>query len=444
MATDSQAPKKKGWIDRDMLLSMHLPSITIGFGLGATAVVIPEMADNLGQGILATMMVFILQQAGTAVAPIPTGFLIDRIGRRKILLAGPLLIALSSLLIVRVIVADGSITEILVYRFFGGIGEQMWMLSRLTVIADTGGSQQRGKQITSMFGVQQVGTLTGPIVGGAAAVAIGLWVPFAIHAVIVVIGVIPSFFLIKETLGSHPSSTSTPSAPRVSAAPAKRQGLSRADLFTPPIPYVFAAQFLANVTRGGIFGGGVIVTYAAFGFDMDPFEIGRLRSAMAFVGIPIVFGAGYIMDKYGRKFTIVPGLMLSGLAMSFLALTNYLDVDKTVFIFAFIAVHVAVSLISGNMQTLGTDVAPAHARGAFFGVSRLVAQTGSLSSPVSFAFLISVSTFTVAFSLLASTAFAAGLVVFFGIPETLKKDPPAAKTPEPAPVASESPEPPKT
>jgi MFS family permease len=436
MATDSQAPKKKGWIDRDMLLSMHLPSISIGFGLGATAVVIPEMTDNLGQGILATMMVFILQQAGTAVAPIPTGFLIDRIGRRKILLAGPLLIALSSLLIVRVIVTDGSIVEILAYRFIGGIGEQMWMLSRLTVIADTGGAQQRGKQITSMFGVQQVGTLTGPIVGGAAAVAIGLWVPFAIHSAIVIIGVIPSFFLIKETLGTHPAATSSASAPGASGPPAKRQGLSRKDLLTPPIPYVFAAQFLANVTRGGIFGGGVIVTYAKFGFDMDPFEIGGLRSSMAIVGIPITFAAGYVMDKYGRKFTIVPGLLLSGLAMSFLALTNFLAVEKTVFVFAFIGVHVAVSLISGNMQTLGTDVAPAHARGSFFGVSRLVAQTGSLSSPVSFAFLITVSTFTVAFSLLASTAFAAALVVFFGIPETLKKETPAPEPATPGPGSS--------
>ena len=412
------------WFDRTTLLSMHLPAITIGFGLGATAVVVPAMTKDLGEGVLATMMVFILQQLGTAVAPIPTGFLLDRIGRRKILLAGPLLIALSSLLIVRVIVTDGSIIEILVYRFFAGIGEQMWMLSRLTVIADTSEAQQRGKQITSMFGVQQIGTLTGPIVGGAASVAIGLWVPFAIHGVIVVLGVLPSFFVVKETLQRTPAANGATAAPR--------QGLSRKDLLTPPIPFVFTAQFLANVTRGGIFGGGVIVTYASFGFGMNELEIGTLRSVMAFASIPITFTAGYVMDRYGRKFTIVPGLMLSGLAMSFLALTNYLDVDKAVFVVAFVAVHLAVSLISGNMQTLGTDVAPAHARGAFFGVSRLVAQTGALSSPSSFALLITVSTFTVAFSLLAATAFAAGLVVFFGIPETLKK-----KAPAPADSATE-------
>ena len=433
-APASPAPKQQGWLNKEMLLSMHLPAISIGFGLGATVVVIPKLTQDLGEGMIAAMMVFILQQLGTAVAPMPTGYLIDRIGRRKMLLAGPILIAISSLLIVRVIVQDGSLMEILLYRFFGGVGEQMWMLSRLTVIADTSGAQQRGKQITSMFGVQQVGNLTGPIVGGAASVAIGLWVPFAIHAVIVILGVIPSFFIVKETMEGS-------GAPKLgggagSAGEGGRRGLSWDDLRQPPIPQVFAAQFLANVTRGGIFGGGVIVVYASFGFGLSELEIGGLRSAMSFIGIPVTFGAGYIMDRYGRKFTIVPGLLLSSLAMGFLAYTDAFNVSVSVFIVGFIAVHFAVSLISGNMQTLGTDVAPAHARGAFFGVSRQIAQTGSLSSPVSFAFLVSAFSYAAAFSFLSVAALASALVVFFGIPETLKKEPKPEATPEPAPATA--------
>jgi MFS family permease len=424
-----QTSKKEGWINKQMLLSMHLPAISIGFGLGATVVVIPKLTQDLGEGMVAAMMVFILQQLGTAVAPLPTGYLIDRIGRRKMLLAGPVLISLSSLLIVRVIVQDGSFMEILFYRFFGGIGEQMWMLSRLTVIADTSGSQQRGKQITSMFGVQQIGNLTGPIVGGLASVAVGLWLPFAIHSVIVILGVLPSFFIVKETM-SKPSTTSAGATPSFTAGGAAidgpRRSLTMADLRTPPIPHVFLAQFLANVTRGGIFGGGVIVVYAAYGFGLSELEIGGLRSAMSLIGIPVVFGAGYIMDRYGRKFTIVPGLALSGLAMAFLALTDALAVHVSVFIAAFITVHFCVSLISGNMQTLGTDVAPPHARGAFFGVSRQIAQTGSLASPVSFTFLVSTFSYAAAFSFLAATAIAASMVVFFGIPETLRKEPKAA------------------
>jgi len=396
-------------------LSMHLPSISIGFGLGATITVLPELSKDFGAGFWAAIWVFILQQAGTVVAPIPTGYLIDRFGRRGMLLAGPFVIALSSLLIVRVVVMDGSFNEILFYRFIGGIGEQMWMLSRITVIADTAGSQQRGKQITSMFGVQQIGNLTGPIVGGATSVAFGIWVPFALHAVIVVLAVIPSFYLVKETLVRAPIRPGD-----VGKADAARAKLTMADLRTPPIPQVFAAQFLANITRGGIFGGGVIVVYASYGFGLSELEIGGLRSAMAFIGIPIMFGAGYVMDRYGRKYTIVPGLIFSGLSMVALALVDWYTMPLEAFIVAFVMVHLAVSVISGNMQTLNTDVAPAHARGSFLGVSRLVAQVGSLASPAGFGALKVVS-FAAGFSLLGGTAFLAALVVFFGIPETLRK-----------------------
>ncbi len=412
-----------------IVLSMHLPAISMGFGMGATATVLPELTQDFGQTFVAAMMVFVLQQLGTAVAPIPTGFLIDRIGRRKMLLAGPFVVAAASLLTARAALA-GSFEEILVYRFISGIGDQMWMLSRITVIADTSGAQQRGRQITSMFGVAQIGALSGPLVGGLTADHFGLWVPFLMHGVIVMVAVIPSFFIIKETMAAR-SPSGQPGG--------QRQGLSMPDLRKPPIPYVFMIQFLANVTRGGIFGGGVIIVYAAFAYDMSPTDIGGLRSAMAVAGIPMTFTAGYIMDRFGRKFTIVPGLTLSGLSMAFLALTDVFDLSRALFIVAFVAVHLSVSLISGNMQTLGTDVAPAHARGAFFGVSRLIAQVGSLASPLSFTVLVSFATYGAAFALLASTALAGGLVMLALVPETLRKE---GSTPEAQDASPQSSSPP--
>ena len=59
----------------------------------------------------------------------------------------------------------------------------MWQLSRLTVIADTGG-RSRARQITSLIGVQRVGMLAGPLIGGFAAVAWDLRVAFVMHAVV--------------------------------------------------------------------------------------------------------------------------------------------------------------------------------------------------------------------------------------------------------------------
>jgi MFS family permease len=61
-----------------------------------------------------------------AACPIPTGLLLDRVGRRPILLVGPVLAAASSFLIA----AARSFPELLVYRFIGRWAAQMWRESR--------------------------------------------------------------------------------------------------------------------------------------------------------------------------------------------------------------------------------------------------------------------------------------------------------------------------
>ena len=202
---------------------------------------------------------------------------------------------------------------------------------------------------------------------------------------------------------------------------------------TAPIPAVFAVQFLANVTRGGVFGGGVIVVYASYPpHDLEPNEIGLLRGAMAAVAIPIVFTGGYVMDRFGRKYTIVPGLILSGASMIFLAVTASTGASFAWFVAAFVAVHMSVNIISGNMQTLGTDVAPVEARGKFFGVSRTVAQAGATLSPASWGWLTALSTASVGFGFLGATAFLGAIIVIFMIPETLRREEPAQAAPSTA------------
>ncbi len=399
---------------RNLLLTLYLPAISMGLGLGITVPVIPQLTRELGVNLESAVLVFVFQQLGTFAAPLPTGYLIDRIGRRRVLLAGPLITAVASLLVAKVAFegADGSFTELLFYRFLAGWGEQMWMMSRITVIADTGASSQRGKQVTSMFGVQQVGNLSGPVIGGFAAVLWGLWTPFVMHAVIVAVAVIPSFYLLRETA---PPRTGT----RPQAGTGEAVGWRR--MRAAPIPAVFAVQFLANVTRGGVFGGGVIVTYAAFAYNIAPDELGLLRGAMAALGIPIVFTVGYVMDRFGRKYTIVPGLLLCTGAMLFLSATAYLDASFAWFVAAFVAIHMSVNVISGNMQTLGTDVAPVEARGVFFGASRTIAQGGSTLSPASFGLLAGLASASAGFLFLGATAFVGGLVAIFLIPETLRR-----------------------
>ena len=134
------------------------------------------------------------------------------------------------------------------------------------------------------------------------------------------------------------------------------------------------------------------------------------------------------MDRFGRKYTMVPGLFLSSAAMMFLAATAYFDTSFSWFIAAFVAVHMSINVISGNMQTLGTDVAPRDARGMFFGTSRTVAQGGATLSPGSFGLMSWLFGAATAFAFLGSAAFIAMFIVLLLIPETLRRGENAPKS----------------
>ena len=414
-------PDRKGFPSRgtlQLLLSLHLPAAVMGMGTGGTAVVLPELAKSFNVDIGVATLIFIAQMAGATAAPLPTGLLADRIGRRKVLLAGPMLIGLAGLLTARAAV-EGTFTEILVYRFIAGWGQQMWMVSRITVIADSASPTSRGRQITSMFSIQRVGSLGGPVIGGFLAVTFGLWAPFALQGILAFVAIVPSYYLLKET---------APLAARREQRE-RQDGDGTPGLFpwraflARPILALFTAQFLTNVTRGGVQNGSVLLLFAAYAYDADPAQLGILRGAMAPAGIPFTLLAGYVMDRFGRKFSIVPGLAVMSSSMAFLAATWYASLPFSAFVVGFVMAHLSVSMLSGNMQTLGSDIAPPLARGRFFGVSRMVSQTGSLASPTSFAVLSQVASFGAAFFFMAGTSLTGALVVVFLIRETLHREP---------------------
>ena len=392
-----------------LLLSLHLPAAALGLGTGITMPVLPVLARSFDVSVGVAALVFIVHMLGSAAGTLPTGYAIDRFGRRKVLLAGPVITAAAAFLIAG---AD-SFPELLAYRFIGGVGQQMWTLSRLTVIADSG-SSQRGRQITSMFGAQRVGSLTGPLIGGFAAAAWGFQVPFLMQGAVTLLAVVPTLFVMRNAIPDrpappHPASGETPSF-------GWRTFLVR------PIPAVFGAQWLANVSRGGIEGGGILFLFGVYAYDATAATLGVLTSIMAAAGIPVMLAGGFVMDRFGRKFTIVPGSLLLAAGLVFTAATAFFGWPFEAFVVSFVALHLAASSMAGSMQTLGTDIAPAYARGRFFGVSRLMAQSGRIGSPASFALLTELVSFGAAFVFLSVTALASGAIIAFFVSETLRRD----------------------
>ena len=383
----------------------------LSLGTGLAAPVLPIFARSFNVSFGVASLVIIARMVGATASTIPTGYLVDRIGRRRILLIGPIIAALASFLTA----SAQSFPQLLVYRFLAGWGQQMWMISRLTVVADTTTTGERGRQIASMVGVSHAGALMGPALGGFSAAIAGIRAPFLIHGVLAAIAIIPSFGLIRETspvLAAANRDTPGQSAPKSS--------YSYAALLTGPVLLLFVAQLLANLIRGasGQGGGGPLFLYAAYAYDAGPALLGTLGTIGAVLGLPLIFLAGSLMDKFGRKAAVVPGTLLLAAGLFFLAVSAYFKWPIESFMAGFLWTNTTVSLMSGSMQTMGSDVAPPQARGKFFGLQRLVGEAGMLLSPISFAVLAELVNYTVAFAFLGFVGIATVLWISIMIKDT--------------------------
>ena len=407
----------RGWAERNQtLVSLLLPAFLLGMGRGFVVPVLPLIAKDFGAGPAGAGLMLFVPMLGGVIVSLPTGYLMDRFGRRNLLIASTLLLSLSALLVLQA----SSFIEILVYLGINGLAQQMWQMTRLTVIADSSAQARRGRMITGMAGVNRAGTLLGPLAGGFVAELFGLRMPFLVFGIAALLATVPSYLFVRETAPAV-------LARRRGEAPSKETDISWARLITRPVVVLFAAQFMANVGRGGVQGqGGIYIAFAAFAYNLDALALGGVSSAMGIVGIPVTLMAGQVMDRFGRKRTIVPASALLAVGLWTMGGVAFGELGLPFFILGFVIINLAVSFMAGSMQTLGSDVAPAAARGKFFGVNRLIAEAGSMSNPgiftLSVALIAGAGGFTVAFVSMGGFAIGASLLVGLVLRETLRRE----------------------
>jgi MFS family permease len=127
------------------------------------------------------------------------------------------------------------------------------------------------------------------------------------------------------------------------------------------------------------------------------------------------------MDKFGRKWTVVPGFFLLSFALTGMAWVAWAHLPIEGYIVSFVCMQAALNVTSGNMQVIGSDIAPAHVRGKFFGIWRMIGEFGTAISPVGFALLAEGLGYEYSFALLAASSFACAAVLLVFVPDPVKK-----------------------
>ena len=392
----------------DQFLTLYFPAFIFALGASIATPAIPVFAKSFDTGFGVASLVIVMHALGGLVAALPTGFLVDRLGRRPVLILGPVLMAASSLLTA----LAHSFPELLVYRFLGGGAMEMWRQARLAMVADVARQGQRGRQMTGMIGTEGAGRLIGPAIGGVLAAVWSIRVPFIAHGLLALLAIVPSIFLLRE------------SAPSVieQGEKASEENLSTLALIALMLDAryrgFFCAQFFASMTRGVLWGGTMLL-YATFAYDVGAKGLGGLATTSSIVGIPITLWCGYLMDRIGRKTTMVPGFVLMSLGLFFLSASAQWHWGVTMFVVGFLWIHSGQAVTAGSMQVLGSDMAPAHARGRFFGFWRLIGEIGGLISPALFGLVAEHGGYGLAFSMTGLFALVTAALLIFSVKETV-------------------------
>ncbi|HWE72011.1 MAG TPA: MFS transporter [Stellaceae bacterium] len=397
-ATDKR-PRGEAAVSWDAFLSTYLPALVLAIGTGIALPAIPTLAKTyavsfgMASGIVTA---FVL---GNVFGTIPSGWLIDRFGNRIVLISAPLITSVTSF----AIFFSDDFTELLILRFLTGMAAQMWQMARLAAISYGAAPSQRGRLVSWMFGMDSTGRLAGPIIGGFIAASWGPRAPFIVFAAMALIALIPTSTFGKDT-------------PRQSKSDKKARTMSLRDLILPRLVY-FGVALFAGMTRGPL-NADLLHLYAAFAYNLGPAQIGYLATAASCLSLPIGFTGGWIMDRFGRKRTMVPGFTGVTIAMALLAVSAFAHLSLAWYVGLFLLGVATQALTGGSVQTVGADVAPAEARGTFLGIWRFTGQGGVALGPIIFALVADQVDYGTAFLFTSSCAAVVAFLLIRYVPET--------------------------
>lgn len=390
-----------------LILPLYLPALLLSIAQGLILPVLPLYVEAFDAPYLWIGLVLAGDGLGTLIGDIPAGIILRRVDQRRGMLAGLLLLGLAT----TALFWARSIPEAFFYRLLSGMGGALYNVSRHTYIADTITVATRGRSVALLGGTFRIGRMIGPIIAGALAVGSGLRAPFLAFGLVSAMAMLVILLFNRST----PAQIGLPAA--VHRPPLTlRSMLAMIRSHARMLRSVAPGQFLMQTVRAGP--GVVIPLYGAQVLGLDAQQIGWIMSAASAVDMTLFYPTGIIMDRYGRKWSLVPSALIMGLGLALIPLTgSFWGLAAAAMVNGF-----GNGLGSGVMLTLGADLTPPESRGEFLGLWSLVGDAGYTSGPLLVGAVADALALQPAALAIASTGFLAGMIFWLFVPETLKKE----------------------
>jgi len=346
------------------VLPFYLPEILTSLGIGLAIPLLPLYAQTFDDsGGLAGIIVG-LYGFGSLCMNVPSGILSARLGDRNAIILSVVMHILGAL--GAVFAANAFVLGTGV--FILGAARSLFFVSRLSYFRSLVPREFRGRALAIIGGEYRVGNALGPVAGGLLAAHVGYPATFAGLGLIAVV-----------VLGML-----------VRWAPRPSEGLPDAPV--PTMKELFSGAFRAFRGNGRIFGtAGLAVVMLQFvragrsvvlplwgnAIGLPVEQVGLTVGIMFGVEMIMFIPAGYVMDRFGRKWTGVPSLLLLAVSMILLMYSH----SFAMYVAVAVVAGVGNGMASGLNMTLSTDYAPKINASNFIGAWRFIADAGTSGGP---------------------------------------------------------------
>jgi MFS family permease len=381
-----------------LVLPVYVPSLLMAVSQEALTILLPLYMLDSGASPAFAALVVGLRGVGILLFDVPAGMLVARFGDKPVLLGGLSLILTGFVLL-------SVTTEAWLVGFAAlalGTGHAAWMLGRQSYLADICATNELGRAIAAMAGLQRGGALIGPVAGGALAGLAGFPVALAVGAAsAVVAGAIVLAF--ARAVPPHDN-------PDASLAGTLQVLRDQRGVLATSGGSALVLQ-LMRATRQ------LLIPLFGQAAGLDVTTIGLVYSLATVVDIALFYPSGVLADRFGRKWSAVPSMALYALGLALLPLTQG--------VYSLLAVAVLLGFANGMgtgvVMIIGADLARASGRhGQFLGLWRLIGDVGISGAPLLAGTIVNGAGLAAASLTVAGLGVVGALVMAFVARETLR------------------------
>jgi len=348
-----------------------LTILITSIGMGAIAPILPLFTEstfhvNRTQVGLAVGLFGI----GRIFTSLPAGYLTQRYGRRFVLNLGQVINFVGATMMA----ISFSYTWLIISRFISGLGWSVYLTGSSVYLRDVAEPQNRAKFLSLLEMSILAGQSIGPLIGGYIGDKLGLRFPLYLSAFVILVALMILKFFVPESQTSKPYIENSVSV-QANLNPYAKSGSFNGRLWklliSPGLIFVgmFSLMIVAN-RQGGRFS--VLPLYG----ESKGFNAAQIGVFISVTHVPQFFttmASGFLSDRFGRKFTIIPGVALIVLGLLVFHFTGNLP----------------QMMISGILMGLGeglagppglaffADIAPPGMEGITMGLYRTFGGIGS-------------------------------------------------------------------